>query len=84
VPEEAWEQVIDSLPASRRLAPSALLLERLRLAGLSSRKGEAVLLALSVMGEDPGLQAETIRALRQAGFEKEARALAREALAKML
>jgi hypothetical protein len=84
VPESAWARVVDQADGSRRLIPpSALLLERLRAAGLNNRRGEAVLIALA-MTDTTGNEAsllptiETIRALRLVGLAADSLSLARE------
>lgn len=66
--------------------PSPLLQQRLREVTGSERKGDAILLTAVVLGESDlgrisnAALGDAIRALKQAGFEPEARALAREAV----
>jgi|GEM_PF-808698 len=88
VPEEGWIEVIEGGPLVRQYDPSPVLLERMRQAASAGRKGEAVLLGLSMVGsgkEDVpfGLWVELVRALRLVGLQVESRALAREILLRL-
>ncbi|MFA6279323.1 MAG: hypothetical protein WC612_00835 [Bdellovibrionales bacterium] len=85
VPEEVWQRVIDITPPTKQMTPSPLLLDRLRQAAAASRKGEAVLLSLILMGSQAGdatlgVKVDIIRALRLLGLTAEAQAVAREAI----
>jgi hypothetical protein len=89
VPEEAWAHVADIGAADRRLLlPPALLLERLRAAGIANQRGAAVLFGLIACGNSdaPPLLpiVETVRALRLVGLTADASALARETAAALL
>lgn len=86
VSEQAWLRVVDALPESRRMqVPSAILLERLRSAGVNGRRGEAALLSILLAGGDSGevplsVTGDAVRALRLVGLKADAFALAREAV----
>lgn len=89
VPEDAWIRVMDAGAATKQMMPSPLLLERLAQAAQAGRKGEVVLLALNLAdgtaGDPPVLVvAEVVRALRTVGLEAEAKALAREAVTRLV
>lgn len=88
VSEEIWLRVMDVLPAQKHLMASPLLVERLTQAGQAGRKAETVLLSLLVSAgeEETSVQAmaDSVRALRQAGFNAESQALARAYVAGIL
>lgn len=85
VPEDAWMAVLDGTNETKRMfMPSALLLERLRLAANAGRRGETVLLSLVLASggvqEAPLLTiVEVVKALRLVGLTSDSLAFAREA-----
>jgi hypothetical protein len=80
-----WEFLLDGPLASSTFSPSPAVLLGLEAAAAGGRIGETVLLALLALGDpgpasaDPMTMRTVLMALRQAGFEAEARALALEA-----
>jgi hypothetical protein len=90
VPENAWTRVIDTATAERRtVPPSILLLQRLRAAAHANRRGETVLLALTLAGAENNqlpliVAIETIRALKSVGLGADALSLARETASLLL
>lgn len=89
VPDEAWLRVIEAMPATKQLAASPLLVERLKIAGQAKRKGETILLSLLVCNEGASeipvsAAADTIKALRQIGLVAESQAFARETVAGLM
>lgn len=89
VPDDVWAQVVDAPTTFDKVQfPPALLLERLKDSGRARRKGETVLEALAATGGAAGaiplaVRVDIIRALRHAGFTREAAAFARETLLTM-
>lgn len=89
VPETAWLRVMDAGVSSKETMPAPILLERLAQAAQAERKGEVVMLALSLIDSSAGepsvlVSAEIIRALRTAGLPDAARAFAREAVTRLV
>jgi hypothetical protein len=90
VPEDAAVRVIDVSSEARKMpAFSPVLFDRLRQAGTTNRRGEAVLLSVLMAGggaEDVPLTvtAEAVRALRLVGLTGDAQALAREAVVSLM
>ncbi len=90
VPEEAWAHVVGQASGERKsIPPSPLLLDRLRMAGKTNRRGEAVLLALAIADNGSNEISllpviETVRALRLIGLTADALALARETASVLL
>ena len=84
VPEEAWGRTADVATESKRILPPATaLLERLRTAGATERKGEAAMLAILLAGSGAGetpyfVLTDIVRALRLAGMKSDAQNFARE------
>lgn len=85
VPEDAWAQVVDASDAFEKTSlPPALLIERLKEAGRSKRKGETVLASLAAAGPSGSIplfvRLDIVRALRNSGLPEESVAFARETL----
>jgi hypothetical protein len=84
VPEPSWLRVVNAIPESKRMmVPSAILLDRLRSAGVNNRRGEVALLSILLVGNGSGevplfVTADAVRALRLVGLKADAFALARE------
>lgn len=85
VDPELWEPLFEGPQSETATMPSPALFHGLRRAAAGRRIGETVLLTLLSLGKEgpskasPTVVGATIRALRQVGLEKEARALALEA-----
>lgn len=80
----SWASVVSAAPRVTAAGPGPAILHLLGRAAAASRRGEGVALALIAMGEDgPAASAlaveSALRALRAAGLQKEARAIALEA-----
>jgi hypothetical protein len=81
VAEDNWAKVADAPSFEKRATPPALLLERLRDAGVAGRRGEAVMIGLLLAGgsePSPFATIETVRALRLVGLTADSAMLARE------
>ncbi len=88
VPEDSWAKVTDAPEFEKRALPPPLLMDRLRAAGVTNRRGEAVLDSLIAVNAETEMQLATtlpiIRTLRLVGLTAEAANLAREQAAKIL
>lgn len=89
IPGDAWERVITPKEKLKPIVmPSPVLIDRLRDAAKSGRKGEAALLSLLLAGGNydvpVSVMAEIIGALRQVDLKPEALELARETVTKLL
>ncbi|MDX2028987.1 MAG: hypothetical protein SFW62_10210 [Alphaproteobacteria bacterium] len=82
VQDSEWAKVMEVAAAEKRMAPPALLVERLRAASAAGRRGETVLFGLLVaenMTDKPFTAVlAVIRGLRAAGLTADAASLARE------
>lgn len=84
VPETAWAKVIAPSHNEKHIAPSALLLDRVGVAGAAGRRAEAVLMAVGLAGDkDISLPAAVAitRTLREVGLKSEAALFARQIVA---
>lgn len=83
IPPEEWLALLDGPASVTATLPRAALRQLLRAAGDGGRVGETVAFALACLGDldktEPVLLAQAVAALRQAGLEAEARAVAVEA-----
>ncbi|HAX91430.1 MAG TPA: hypothetical protein DCY07_04385, partial [Rhodospirillaceae bacterium] len=83
VPEEAWHRVMETVPPTKQLTPSPVLLDIMKQAAAAGRTGETALLSLLLVDGSAseailGVKVEVIRALRLVGLTAEAQGLARE------
>jgi hypothetical protein len=88
VGEDAWLRVVEPIVPTKQIVPSPILLDRLKQAGQSARKGETVLLSLLLLNGAPGevpleVHLAVVSAFRQVGLLAEAQALAREVLMRL-
>lgn len=81
VPAEQWARVMEAPVFEKQVEPPPLLLEQLRTAGTSNRRGESIMDALLISGTpDLSLSSklDIIRALRLSGLNADAAAYTRE------
>jgi hypothetical protein len=82
VPTSVWQKLFTRKNRFDGEAPASMLIERLHEASLADRKGEVILLSGLIMAEIDADKASdlallpVIKALKTAGFEKEARGIA--------
>jgi hypothetical protein len=88
VPDDAWAKVAGVSEFEKRLSAPAFLMERLRSAGVTNRRGEAVLDSLLAANGSNDIPLATavpmIRALRLTGLTADAANLAKEMTAEIL